>query len=193
MLLRRVGHWLWSGVVGLGTLVYVIEEWLWETLKSAMMALGRLPGIRFVESWIARLPPAGAAFFFVLPTSLALPVKLIALHLIAHGDLIRGALVILAAKIIATALFARIYVLTQPSLMRVHWFVAVRAAVLRWRNWAYAQIEAHPLWRAIHVYIVRWRAELTAWRNRLARRTRRWRAVARRERMRRRGQHSSSS
>ena len=186
MLLRRVGHWLWSGVVGLGTLLYVVEEWLWETLKGAMMAFGRLPGIRLIESWIARLPPAGAAFFFVLPTSLALPVKLIALSLIAHGDLIRGALVILAAKILATALFARIYVLTQPALMRVHWFVAVRAAVLRWRDWTYAQIEAHPLWRALHARVVLWRSELAAWRRRLTRRTRRWRAAARLERMRRR-------
>ena len=189
MLLRRVGHWLWSAVVGLGTLVYVVEEWLWETLKGAMRALGRLPGIRGFESWIARLPPAGAAFFFLLPTSLALPVKLIALHLIATGDLIRGALVILAAKILATALFARIYVLTQPALMRVHWFVAVHAAILRWRDWAYAQIEGHPIWRALHIHIVRWRAQLAAWRARLARRTRRWRATIRLERMRRRGQN----
>ncbi|HYA65423.1 MAG TPA: hypothetical protein VEE84_01955, partial [Burkholderiaceae bacterium] len=127
-------------------------------------------------------------FFFVLPTSLALPVKLIALHLIATGDVIGGALVIVAAKIIATALFARIYVLTQPSLMRVHWFVAVRAAVLRWGDWAYGQIEAHRLWRALHVHIVRWRGELAAWRARAARWMRRWRAAVRLERMRRRGQ-----
>ena len=189
MLLRRVGHWLWSAVVGLATLVFVIEEWLWETLRGAMTALGRLPGVRGVEAWIARLPPAGAAFFFVLPTSLALPVKLVALALIAKGKLLLGALVILAAKILATALFARIYVLTQPSLMRVRWFVAVRAAVLRWRDWAYGQIEDHPIWRAIHVHIVRWRAEMAAWRASLARRTRRWRAAVRLERKRRRGQN----
>jgi len=186
MLLRRVGHWLWSGVVGLGALLYVIEEWLWDTLKGAMTALGRLPGVRLIESWIARLPPAGAAFFFVLPTSLALPVKLIALHLIAKGEIIRGAIVILAAKIIATALFARLYALTQPALMRVHWFVAVRAAVLRWRDWTYAQIEAHPLWRAMHQRIARWRAEFAAWRHRNGRWSRRWRAAVRLERMRRR-------
>ncbi|SPE36156.1 conserved membrane hypothetical protein [Burkholderiales bacterium] len=187
MSLPRVSLWLWSGVVGLATLVYVIEEWLWETLKRAMMALGHLPGIRLIESWIARLPPAGAAFFFVLPTSLALPVKLIALHLMATGHLVYGAMVIVAAKVLATALFARIYVLTQPALLRVRWFVAVRAAVLRWRDWTYTQIEAHPLWRAMHARVVRWRAELASWRSRGARRTRRWRAALRLERMRRRG------
>lgn len=187
MSLARVRHWLWSGVVGLATLVYVVEEWLWETLMNAMTALGRIPGIRVIESWIARLPPAGAALFFVLPTSLALPVKLIALHLMATGQLVRGALVIVAAKILATALFARIYVLTQPALMRVQWFVALRAAVLRWRDWTYGQIEAHALWRAMHVHVAHWRAELAAWRRRRARRRRRWRAALRLERMRRRG------
>ena len=177
--LRRLMRWLWSGVVGVATLVFVVEEWLWDTLKGAMKAIGRLPGIAHVESWIARLPPAGAAFFFVLPTTLALPIKLVALHAIATGHLLRGTLVILAAKVLATALFARIYVLTQPALMRVHWFVAMRAAVLRWRAWAYAQIESHPAWRALH-------ASLAAWRARHSGRTRRWRAMQRLFRMRRR-------
>jgi len=69
----------------------------------------------------------------------------------------------------------------------------VRAAILRWRDWAYAQIEAHPLWRALHVHIVRWRAEFAVWQSRFARRTRRWRAAIRLERMRRRGQDTSSN
>jgi len=167
MLLSRLRHWLWSGVVGLATLVFVVEEWLWEALTGAMQAFGRLPLIRSLEAWIARLPPAGAAFFFLLPTSLALPVKLIALHLIAHGQILRGTLVILAAKVLATALFARIYVLTQPALMRVHWFVRMRALILRWRAWAYAQIEVHPIWRQMRARMLQWRADLAAWRSQM--------------------------
>ncbi len=184
---ERVGHFLWSAVVGLGTLVFLVEEWLWDTLKGAMGALGRLPVVSQVEAWIARLPPAGAAVFFVLPASLALPVKLTALHMIAHGRILEGGLVILAAKVLATALFARIYVLTQPALMQVHWFVAVRGAVLRWRDWAYAQIAAHPLWAAMRARIVAWRARLAAWRRQTGRWKRRFRASQRLNRMRRKG------
>jgi hypothetical protein len=186
MLLARLKHWLWSTVVGLATLVFVIEEWLWETLLRWMRALGRLPGIRQLETWIAGLPPAGAAFFFVLPTSLALPVKLIALREIAGGHFLRGTVVILIAKVLATALFARIYMLTQPALMRVRWFVAVRAAILRWRDWAYAQIEAHPVWRSIHLRIAALRARFAAWRRDFANRGRMWRAVRRLGKMKRR-------
>ncbi len=185
MLLQRLKHLAWSGVVGLATLAFVLEEWLWDALKSAMRCLGRLPVIRNVESWIARLPPAGAGFFFLLPATLALPVKLIALHLMAAGHIVRGALVIVAAKIVATALFARIYVLTQPSLMRVHWFVRLRAAILHWRDWAYGQIEAHPIWRSMRARVVQWRADFSAWRARGARWGRRRRALQRLARIRR--------
>jgi len=184
---EQVGHFLWSAVVGVATLVFLVEEWLWDTLKGAMGALGRLPVISQVESWIARLPPAGAAIFFVLPTSLALPVKLTALNMMAHGHILEGGLVILAAKVAATALFARIYVLTQPALMQVRWFVAVRGAVLRWRDWAYAQVAAHPLWQAMRERLVAWRARIAAWRGRSGRWKRRFRASQRLYRMRRRG------
>jgi hypothetical protein len=184
---RWIGHFLWSGVVGVATLVFVVEEWLWDTLKRLMGVLGRLPVLSSIESWISRLPPAGAAVFFVLPTTLALPVKLLALHRIAHGHIAEGALVILAAKILATALFARIYVLTQPALMQVRWFVALRAAILRWRDWAYAQIAAHPLWAAMRLRLARWRAERAAWKASAGRWRRRWEASQRLERIRRRG------
>jgi hypothetical protein len=179
----RLRRLLWSPIVGLAALLFVLEEWLWETLQRLMHLLGRLPGIRQLEGWISRLPPAGAAVFFVLPSSLALPVKLIALHLIAQGEFLRGTLVIIAAKVVATALFARLYVLTQPALMRVRWFVAVRAAVLRWRDWAYRQIESHPAWRAMRRAMTKWRAYLET---RPGRFTRRWRAMQRLDRMRKR-------
>jgi len=182
---KRVGHLLWSSVVGPATLVYLFEEWLWDILKRGMRALGRLPPIAWLEAWIGRLPPAGAALFFVLPTSLALPVKLIALHRIAHGHYVQGTLVIIAAKVLATALFARIYVLTEPALLQVRWFVVLRAGVLRWRAWAYAQVESHPWWHALHERLALWRARFAAWRASGGRWRRRWQAVRRLQRWRR--------
>jgi hypothetical protein len=153
-----------------------------------MHAIGTLPGVRNLEGWIRGLPPTGAAVFFVLPSALILPVKIIALHAILHGHVLRGTLVVIGAKLLATALFARIYVLTQPALMRVHWFVAVHRVVLRWRAWTYAQIEDHPLWRAMRRTLARWRAGREAHPGRW---TRRWRALGRLDR-RRRGNGTTS-
>jgi hypothetical protein len=186
MLIRRINRFAWSIVVGLATFVFLIEEWLWDALQGAMHRLGALPGIRWLESWIARLPPWGAAILFLLPTTLILPVKLIALHAILRGHVIKGTLVIIAAKVLATALFARIYVLTQPALMQVRWFVVVHSAFVRWRDWAYAQLEAHPVWQAIHERVQLWRAQFKAWRDRPGKWSRRWKAIQRLDRRRKR-------
>lgn len=174
MLPKRVRHLIWSFVVGLGTLVYLVEEWLWDSLQSFMKRLGRLPLLRQLEAYIAGLSPVGAAVFFVLPATLALPVKLLALHAIAHGHWLKGAIVILAAKVLATALFARIYVLTQPALMQVSWFVRLHALFVRWRDWAYAQLQAHPLWARMHHSVRLWRLRRRTWRKRQRQLARKW-------------------
>jgi len=182
----RFRRWIASWFIGVIAVVFLIELWLWNGLKRGMALLGQLPVLRQLEHWIAGLPPAGAALMFVAPATLILPIKLFALKMIMGGHLLQGAGVILAAKLAATALFARVYVLTQPALMRVQWFVRLHAAVLRWRVWVYRQIESHPLWRALRRRMLRWRAELEAQRGRNTRWERRLKAARRLDRMRRR-------
>jgi hypothetical protein len=184
---RRLRRWIASWFIGALALLFLLEEWLWNLLKRGMAAVGRLPVVHGLERWIAGLPPAGAAVMFLAPTTLILPVKLIALKMIVAGHLIKGTGVIVAAKLLATALFARVYVLTQPALMRVGWFVRLHATVLRWRVWVHAQVEAHPLWRSMRRRMLTWRADLEARRGRNTRWARRLRAVRRLDRMRRRG------
>jgi hypothetical protein len=188
---HRFRHWIASWFVGAIALLFLIEEWLWHGLKQAMALLGRLPGLRGLERRISKLPPAWAAAVFLAPSSLILPIKLFAVKMIATGHILSGAGVILAAKIAATALFARIYVLTQPALMRVAWFVRLHATVLRWRVWVHAQVESHPAWRAMRRRILRWRAAMEAWRGRNTRWARRLRAARRLDRMRRRAADAS--
>jgi hypothetical protein len=183
---RRLQRWIASWFIGAVALLFIIEEWLWNRLKAGMAQFGRLPLIRSIEGWIGRLPPAGAAVMFVMPTTLILPVKLVAVKMILHGHVFRGTGVIIAAKLLATALFARIYVLTQPALMKVRWFVRLRATVLQWRVWVHGQIEAQPLWRAMRRRLLRWRARLEALRGRNRRWARRLEAARRLDRMRRR-------
>jgi hypothetical protein len=182
----RLRRWIASWFVGAVALVFLIEEWLWNRMKHGMQLLGSLPVVRGLERWIARLPPAGAAVMFLAPTTLILPVKLIALKMIVGGHVIRGTGVILAAKLLATALFARVYVLTRPALMRVRWFARLHATVLRWRVWVHGQIESHPLWRAMRRKMLQWRAAIEALRGRNSRWARRLKAARRLDRMRRR-------
>jgi hypothetical protein len=186
MFARRLRRWIASWFIGAAALLFLLEEWLWNCLKQGMAMLGRLPLVSRLERWIAGLPPAGAAAMFLAPTALILPVKLIALQMIVAGHVVRGAGVILAAKLLATALFARVYVLTQPALMRVNWFVRLHATVLGWRVWVHAQVEAHPLWRAMRRRMLQWRAAIEAMGGRNDRWARRLKAARRLDRMRRR-------
>ena len=106
-------------------LVILFEEWGWEPLQRALAWVGRLPVLRWLEQRVQSLPPYGALALFLLPTLALLPVKLLALWLIGQGKVISGTLVILAAKLVGTAIVARLFTLTRPALMRLAWFAQV--------------------------------------------------------------------
>src|SRR5437879_12808537 len=156
MTASRFKRWVASWFIGAVALLFLIEGWLWNRLKQVMALLALLPGLRRLERCISVLPPAWAAVVFRAPSTLILPIKLFAVKMIATGHFLGGAGVILAAKIAATALFARVFVLTRPALMRVRWFVRFHPAVLRWRVWGHRQVADHPIWRAGQRHLLQW-------------------------------------
>lgn len=56
--------------------------------------------------------------------------------------------VILAAKLAGTALVARLYTLTQPTLMRMSWFARWHARWMAWKEPLLARVRASAPWRA---------------------------------------------
>lgn len=143
-------------------LVILFEEWGWEPLQRALAWVGRLPGLRWIEARIRALPPYAALALFFLPTLLLLPVKLLALWLMGHGQVLAGTLVIIGAKIVGTALVARLFGLTQPALMQLEWFARVYT---RWHNWKealLARVRASWVWRMGRVAKRRCRHALAA-------------------------------
>jgi len=84
-------------------LIILFEEWGWRPLADLLGRLARWRPWAAIESVIMRLPPYAALVVFVLPTTLLLPLKLLALLLIAKGQVIAaGLLSSLAAVRIAT-------------------------------------------------------------------------------------------
>ena len=110
-------------------LVILFEEWGWEPLQRALAWVARLPPLAWIERRIAALPPYGALLIFMLPTLLLLPVKIAAVWLVGIGQATLGLALILVAKLIGTALLARLFKLTQPALMQLAWFEIGRAHV----------------------------------------------------------------
>jgi len=128
-------------------LLILFEEWGWAPLQRAMAWLGRLPLLRQLEQLIARLPPYAALLVFLLPGLLLLPVKLLALWLISIGRAGVGVAVIVIAKLIGTAVVARIFALTQPALMRLAWFARLYERWSRWKAELLAWVRASAAWR----------------------------------------------
>lgn len=139
-LLKAVLGWLLA-------LVILFEEWGWEPLHRVLSWIGRLPGLRWLEHQITLLPPYGALSLFLLPTLLLVPVKLLALWLIDHGQVVSGALVIVLAKLVGTAVVARLFTLTQPALMQLAWFAGIYVRWLNWKNALLAQVRSSWPWR----------------------------------------------
>mgnify|MGYP007002350925 CR=1 FL=1 len=148
-------------------LLILFEEWGWEPLQRALAWVGRLPGWRWIEARITALPPHAALALFLLPTLMLLPVKLLALWLIAHGQVLAGTLVIIIAKLAGTAVVARLFSLTKPTLMQLAWFANAYTRWIGWKDALLAQVRASWPWRFARVLKHRikqhWHRFRTAW------------------------------
>lgn len=129
-------------------LVILFEEWGWEPLQRAMAWLGRLPLLRQLEAGIRRLPPYAALLVLVLPSLLLVPLKLAALWLIGQGKALAGLLLIVGAKLVGTALLARLFALVQPALLQLAWFARLYGRWTAWKAALLAWVRASALWRS---------------------------------------------
>lgn len=149
-------------------LVILFEEWGWEPLQRVLARIGRWPGFRWIESAVRSAPPWVALLLFCMPALVLLPVKLLALWLIGGGHALTGLLVIMAAKLVGTAIVARLFSLTQPALMRLPWFALWYGRWTHWKNTLLTQMRTSAPWRIAHVL-----------RRQMRRFFRRWRRAAR--------------
>ena len=128
-------------------LLILLEEWGWRPLADLLGRLARWRPWARVETAIARLPPYAALLVFVVPSALLMPLKFLALFLIAKGQLVLAALLFAGAKVVATALVARIFMLTQPALMQIGWFAWAYDTVMPWKEALVERVRASWVWR----------------------------------------------
>jgi hypothetical protein len=144
-LLRRLLSHVFTALVAL---ILLFEEWGWEPLAALLAKLARLPLLAWLEQRIAQLPPWAAVAVFATPVLVLLPVKLLALFLIGQGHAVMGVGVLLGAKVLGTALVARLFTLTQPALMQLAWFARWYPRWKAWKDRTIAQVRASALWQA---------------------------------------------
>jgi hypothetical protein len=154
--LRRLLRHIFLAFVAI---VLLFEEWGWEPLAALLGRLARLPLWALIERRIAALPPWAAVAVFALPALALLPVKLLALFLIGRGHAFTGLGVLLAAKVLGTALLARLFTLTHPALMQLGWFARWYPRWKGWKDRVLAQVRGSALWRAAR----HWKARSRIW------------------------------
>jgi hypothetical protein len=129
-------------------LLLVFEEWGWIFLSEQFEKLAILPPWKHLEKMIVNLPPWAAVIVLGIPLLTILPIKLLGLLLLNQGHFLAGLTVIITAKILGTALFARIFQLTLPSLLKIAWFARSYPHWKLWKDTLLSKIRNSIAWRA---------------------------------------------
>lgn len=160
---RRFLRALGFPLVLLAAALIWFEEWLWDPLGLWMRRIGQWPLLQRLETLIRQAPPWLALMLFGIPLLTLLPFKVAGLWLIAHRHSLLGVCVFLSAKLVGTALGARLLELTQPSLMRLATFRWLWNEFTHLREYAYARVHRNVLWRRIRLSLFRWRRRRGIW------------------------------
>ncbi len=140
-------NWFYTLFVWGMALVLLFEEWGWEYLAAILAWFGRLPGLRWIEGRIQALPPYASLALFGVPLLTLLPVKLLALYWLGHGHTLLGIGVIITAKVGGTAITARLFMLTRPTLMKLAWFAHWFNRWMAFKDGVLARVRASAAWQ----------------------------------------------
>lgn len=130
-------------------LLLLFEEWGWEPLSRLLNRMARLPVWSQIERLIVRLPPYGALCVFAVPVLALIPIKLLAWYWVSQGHAVLGLSIVVGAKVLGTAIAARLFQLTQPALMRLPWFNRGYTRWKRWKDDITARVRQSAIWRKV--------------------------------------------
>lgn len=147
-------------LLGLAALVVFIEEFGWRPLSAWLGRLARWPPLRALEVRIQRLPARPALGLFLAPAVLLFPVKIAALGLLHAGQAATGVGIIVAAKLLGTAVVGRLFVLLEPQLREFAWIVRALDWWQRIKARVGVAVRESRLWRAVRATVLQSRGWL---------------------------------
>jgi hypothetical protein len=121
-------------------IVFLIEAWLWDRLEPVVARIVALiPLVRMkaaLARWIDALPPAGTLVLLAMPAAAVLPLKFLALWLMAKGAWGQAVGVFVFAKMAAIGTTAFVFDVGRDKLLQLDWFRAFYDYVMWLRRWA---------------------------------------------------------
>ncbi len=116
---------------------WMLEELLWDALNWIEERIAFLRLVRIFEQWVAARTPWQAAVLMLTPAAMLFPAKILGLWLLTSGHTVAGLGLILLAKVIGTAIVARMYRLCKDALLTLSWFAWGHRLVLRFSAWVH--------------------------------------------------------
>lgn len=146
-MLRGLWRALRAVVLSLLAVAIFIEEWGWRPLTAWAAKVARWPPLAAFEAWLRRAPSWVALLMFGVPGVALFPIKLMALGLMHRGHPWLGLGIILAAKLLGTAIVGRLFIVVESQLMQFPWLAR---AIVWWRQTrarVSAWVRASAAWR----------------------------------------------
>jgi hypothetical protein len=126
-------------------IVFLIEAWLWDRLEPVVARiLAAIPLVRLKVALARRidaLPPTGTLILLAMPAAAVLPLKMLALWLMAKGAWSEAVGVFVFAKLGAIGTTAFVFDVGRDKLLQLDWFRAFHDYVILLRQRAHALVD----------------------------------------------------
>jgi hypothetical protein len=153
---------LFYPIIFVVALFLIFEEWLWKKVLIFMTFLSHWSVVRKIEIYFQGLSGYGALAFLAIPWLMLLPLKFVAMRLMLHHHQLSGLGVLLVAKVLGTAIVARVFTLTRTEVLKIEWFKKLYdfiISLLAWaRNWLH-QSRAYQMAHFKIMQIKKWWSE----------------------------------
>ncbi|HEY0982069.1 MULTISPECIES: hypothetical protein [unclassified Schlesneria] len=149
---------LTAPLILIASLVMWIEESLWEWFKWLTAQIALLAWVRKIESWIQSLSPYATMVVFFLPLLILIPFKLVAVYWMASGHWITSIVVIITAKLVGTAIEARMFVVCKAKLLTIPWFRRLHDGLVAIHHRLQEALHSLAIYQAVRTLLIRVKA-----------------------------------
>lgn len=150
-------------LLSLLAIALIVEEWLWDGLSACGHYLAYYLGLSRFENWLTKTSPYQALFAISIPILIVTPVNIAAFWMLAHGLILQGIALEIAAKLLGTLFIARFFSLTKPQLLTFRLLAWLYQTVTFWLHWAHEKIKATAVYQWAKKTKAEVRAKMAAW------------------------------
>lgn len=132
-------------------LVLIFEEWGWIPLTAFFTRIARTLALwQKIEVFISNLSPVCSLCILLVPMLTLMPMKFLGLYFVDMGHVASGVAIIVISKIFGTAIFARLFTIALPNLLKMRWFARFYPRWISWKNSLLRYVRSTWPWRLAH-------------------------------------------